>query len=118
MKRTKNAVIAAAEKLGWKVSFRVQESPINPGSADKYVEFEGYSPAGENILWTEFYDKLDDIPDKLYERYTDFDPEEHAAGWYNSGNGEPSSLRELLDDAYAQGEMLAELIRFLREAAA
>lgn len=113
---TREKIEDVADVLDYKVNFNTQRGC--DGKPEKYVEFEGYSPAGENILWTEFYDKLEDIPDKLYERYTDFDPEEHAAGWYNSGNGEPSSLRELLDDAYAQEEMLAELIRFLREAAA
>lgn len=115
MKRTKNAVIAAAEKLGWKVSFRVQESPINPGSVDKYVEFEGYSPAGEDLDFIEFYRTITDIPRLLRERYADFDPDEHAAGWYGKNKGEPCSLRALLDDAEAIGEMIWDLANALDE---
>ena len=113
MKRTKNAVIAAAEKLGWKVSFHMQASPINPGRVDKYVEFEGYSPAGEDLYFTEFYRAITDLPRLLRERYADFDPDEHAAGWYGKNNGEPHSLRVLLDDAEAIGEMIWDLAEAL-----
>ena len=113
MKRTKNAVIDAAEKLGWTVRFGTDESPINPGRVDKWVEFEGYSPAGENLCFTEFYRTLSDIPHGLGERFTDFDPDEHAAGWYGKNNGEPSSLRELLEDAEAIGKMIWDLAEAL-----
>lgn len=113
---TREKIEDVADVLNYRVYFITQ--PGYGGKPEHYVEFEGWSPAGENILWIEFYDTLDQIPDKLTERYADFDPEEHAAGWYHSGSGEPSSLRELLDDAHAQEDMLAELIRFLRDAAA
>lgn len=112
---TKRKIEDVADTLDFCVTFGTQLG--RNGDTEKYVEFEGCSPAGEDILWTEFYDRLDDIPDKLIERYHDFDPDAHAAGWYNAGRGEPSSLQELLDDANAQEDMLAELIRFLRKAA-
>lgn len=38
-----------------------------------------------------------------------FDPEGHAVGWYKADRGEPSNLRDLLDDADAIGQMLEDL---------
>ena len=112
---TKKRIEEAAEQMDMMVEFYTQ--PGDCGEEEKYVEFEFCSPAGEDVIWTEFYDKLDDIPDKLTERYHDFDPEDHAAEWYHAGRGEPSSLAVLLDDAYAQQDSLAMLIRFLWSAA-
>lgn len=108
MKTTKAAVIAAAEKLGWRVSFEWQKSN-RTGKTDKFVEFNQYTPAGEDFGFFEFYDRLSDLPRLLMERYQDFDSEKHAAEWYGANNGEPSSLRELLEDAEEIKKMIYAL---------
>ena len=106
MVRTRDDVRAAAEKQGWSVSFGVQDG-------EQYAEFEAYSPAGEDLCFTEFFNNVKDLPDRLYERHFDFDPDEHAVEWYGRNNGEPISLRYLLDDAEAIEEMILELARAL-----
>lgn len=113
MKTTKAAVINAAEKLGWRVDFGEQKDRMT-GKTEKYVEFESYSPAGEDMIITEYYRSISEISDKLMERYNDFDPDEHAAKWYGAGNGEPSSLRQLLDDAEDIEEMIHDLAMALK----
>ena len=44
----------------------------------------------------------------------DFDAEEHAAMWYGANRGEPSSLRELLDNSDDIAEELNKLATLLR----
>ena len=107
MKTTKAAVIAAAEKLDWRVTFG--EQALQSGKTKKYVEFERYSPAGEDLIITEYYHSIPEISDKLIERYNDFDPEQHAAEWYGANRGEPYSLQDLLDDARDIEDLLFDL---------
>ena len=107
MSVTKAAVAAAAEKLGWSVRFDTQKS-WSTGREEKYAEFEGCSPAGEDLIFTEFYHSLSDLPSLLYERYTDFDAEQHAMENYGA-KGAPDSLRVLLDDADAIEGMILDL---------
>lgn len=108
MKLTKAAIEKRAAELGWSVTWCTQQNDATKRT-EKYVEFEGDSPAGEDLLFIEFYRSLSDISDLLMERYNDFDPEQHAVEWYGANNGEPSSIRELLDDADAIGEMIRKL---------
>ena len=78
---------------------------------EEYVaEIETYSPAGEDVLITIWYDGTTKDFIREFARYADdFDAEEHAAGWYGANNGEPDSLRELLDDADAIKTMLCDM---------
>lgn len=109
MKYTKDFVISQAEKLGWSVRFGEQKSGTT-GKTEKYAEFENYSPAGENLVFTEFYDSLSELPVLLRERYSDFDPEEHAVAWFQAENrGQPRSIRGLLDDADEIEKMIWDL---------
>lgn len=112
MKTTKAAVASAAEKLDWKVSFG-EQTYGGTGKTEKYVEFEKYSPAGEDFGFYEFYNRLSDLPRLIMERWEDFDPDDHAVAWYGANNGEPSSLQELLDDAKAIEKMLYDLAQAL-----
>ena len=87
-----------AEALDWKTYWY-----------DDCVEFEKYSPAGEDYMFTVWYKSLIDIPDGVTEVYQTFDAEEHAKLWINSGASGVPDLRTLLDDADAIRDMLEEL---------
>ena len=83
--------------------------------------FESYSPAGEHLVFEgRFDDRFNNsilLMEDTRERYLEFDPDEHAAGWYGAGMGEPSSLQDLLDDAIAIEEMYEDLSIFMCQVA-
>ena len=92
-------IISICESEGWWVTDCGDE-----------LELEQYSPAGEDFIVS--LPKKDFVKELV--RYTeDFSPDEHAAGWYGQNNGEPSSLRDLLDDAEAIQTMLESLCKWL-----
>ena len=101
------------ESLDWKVNIEEQDGR-------RYAEFENWSPAGEDIIFSVWFDEDDDLPDAVWDYYTDFDPEEHAGELYEAGkhgfSGVPS-LRILLDDADEISDMLEHLARALQNAA-
>lgn len=77
-----------------------------------YVEIENYSPEGENLIETVWFDGTDSGFIKgVRELANNFDPEEHAEMWIKGRgkNGVPESIRDLLDNAEAIKEMLEEL---------
>ena len=77
-----------------------------------YVEIENYSPEGENLIETVWFDGTDNgFIEGVRELADSFDPEEHAEMWIEGRgkNGVPASIRDLLDDADAIKEMLEEL---------
>lgn len=74
MSKRKN-IEAAVEAIDFTVRFKTQE---NNGKKEKYAEFSGYTSLGREINLVEFYSKLEDLPDLLRERYTDFDAEEEV----------------------------------------
>lgn len=87
------------EDMGWKVN------ELDNGD----VEIVNYSPAGENII---FYVGSDEtFADGVKTLAVDYDADEHADMWIGSRgkNGVPNSIRELINDAGAIGEMLQEL---------
>lgn len=86
------------EGLGWKVY-----------EDEDGIELSKFSPLGEDFG---FSVKADKFLEDLRDYYEDFDPEEHAAMWYNAKNnvrGVPQSLRALLDDAIEIDGMLEDL---------
>lgn len=85
------------ENLDWKIY-----------EGKDYYELESYSPAGEDFIITVRRDG-ESYAYELKEIYEDFDPSDHAVMWYGQNRGEPSSLRELLDDAEAEKQMIREL---------
>ena len=87
---------------------------------DKEWSFESYSPAGENLIiegdWSWFGDdRLNGLARYLRGIYADFDPDEHASGWYGANRGEPDSLRKLVDDANAIDDMYEDLADFITQ---
>ncbi len=105
-KKLRNALRKAAEKLGWAVH----------DSGDGMVEFQKYSPAGEDFLFTV---SAENAAEEAAEYAEYFDPEEHITDLVvakrNGFAGVPS-IKELVTDADAIDEMLSELADALREA--
>ena len=67
-----------------------------------YREIEFYSPEGEDVCETIWYDGTDDGFIKAFRQLADnFDADEHAGMWINTRNvkGVPDSVRALIDDA-------------------
>jgi hypothetical protein len=88
--------IDICEKLGW----NVEEED------DGRLYLSQYSPAGEDFGISV---DADNIVEDVGDYYDTFNPDDHAYMWYGRNNGEPSSLRDLLDDAEAIDNMLKEL---------
>ena len=86
----------------------------NVHQEETYFYIEAWSPAGEDLVEDFEYHKS--IVDQLEEKIDSFDPEEHAAMWYNAGDhGQPRSLRVLLKDADAIKEMYETLLQKFKE---
>ena len=67
-----------------------------------YREIEFYSPEGEDVCETIWYDGTDDgFIEAFRQLANDFDADEHAGMWINTRNvkGVPNSVRALIDDA-------------------
>lgn len=102
---TKREIEFIANAFGWYVDW----SEDNIAGA-KTVDFRKYSPAGEDFLFTVWYTRVSEIPDKVVEYYEGFDADEHVMLWSHSAgrNGVPR-LRELIEDADAIEEMIRQL---------
>ena len=77
-----------------------------------YREIEFYSPEGENVLETIWYDGTDDgFIEAFRQLANDFDADEHAEMWINNRNveGVPDSVRALIDDAENIKDTLLEV---------
>lgn len=83
-----------------------------------YALFEAWSPAGEDIPLERQFDKEEypelrysDIFEWIDEEWREYDVDEHVELWIGGRgrNGVPGTVRELLDDAEAIGEMLHDL---------
>ena len=80
------------------------------------VELETYSPEGEDVIISLIYDGTEEDFIKQFESYAeDFDAEEHAETYINmrGKNGVPESIKNLLEDADWQKEMLLEVAKDL-----
>lgn len=99
-----NEALKRIMELGWLIK-------INGNGED--IELENVSPAGEELIISV---SVDDLLVELKDNYEFFDAEEHACMWFEQHKGEPSSLRELLDDAEKIEEMYRELYLTAKEA--
>lgn len=75
---------------------------------DTEVQFEKFSPAGEDFL---FYANVFELADEIKKYADDFDPDEHTEMWveFRGKRGVPKSIRTLIDDADAIKIMLTDL---------
>lgn len=89
----------AAERLEWNVT----------EYEDGTVEFQQYSPAGEDFSFTV---NAENAAKEIYEYYDDFDVDDHIEMWVeakkNGVAGVPS-IRRLVEDAEEISEMLEAL---------
>ena len=107
MPKLMDALTDAAELLDWSVHIY-----------DDCIEFEKYSPAGEDFIFTITGNDEARVAEQVREYAYDFDPDEHAEMWVESRGkrGVPDSIRTLIDDADAIKEMAFELADTLRKA--
>ena len=80
-------------------------------------EFEKYSPAGEDFVFTITADKPEDVWREVRRYANDFNQDEHIEMWVNARyntSGVPS-IRVLVEDAAEIEKMLDELADALRE---
>ena len=105
---TKERIEQIADKNGWKVFWD-----------DGYAEFEKYSPAGEDFIFTVDTTDEESIIPAIYDyAYIYYDADEHAEEWIKardeSATGVPD-LRTLIEDADAIQDMLREFCDVLKE---
>ena len=81
-----------------------------------FIELEKYSPAGEDFIFT--VEPGEDFTKAVKDYAESYDADEHAELWVEGRGktGVPGSIRELLDDAEAIGDMLKELAEALEKA--
>lgn len=72
-----NDFLKLAEDLGW--SYNVSDTPNERGEV--CVELEKYSQQGQDFIATIWFENgnKSDFMDKLYQYYSDFDPDEEAS---------------------------------------
>ncbi len=83
---------------------------------DRYVELEFFSPLGEDfILSIDFDGTPKDFVVQFCIYCADFDPDDHAAFWIEQRgkNGTPSSVRDLVNDAFAIDDFLLDVMQQL-----
>lgn len=92
-------------------SMDISVSSMNEQDGNFYCELEFYSPAGEDFIFTVWFDGTpEDFVEQFAAYEEDFDPDEHAAGWIEGRgtNGIPNSIAALIKDAENIKEILEE----------
>lgn len=107
MKSLKRKLFDKADSLSWS---------LNVYDKNEW-EFEKYSPAGEDFIFTIKADKPEDVWREVRRYANDFDQDEHIEMWVNARHntsGVPS-IRVLVEDAAEIEKMLDELADALHE---
>lgn len=101
-KKTLNEVTKIAEALDWTVETDRNE-----------FELSKYSPAGQDFNLSVTAKNADELIEKLYARYEDFDVSEEAYLWLDDSghgkNGAPYDMKDLYEDMEACEKMILEL---------
>ena len=106
-----NDFLKIAEELDW--SYNVDDTPNERGEV--CVELEKYSPQDQDFIATIWFENgnKSDFMDKLYQYYSDFDPDEEASKWIgedgHGANGAPYKLSDILQDMEDCKDMLLDL---------
>lgn len=111
---TRKQIEAAAEEAGWNVEFREKErGPYNRGKEYRkwYVCFTTDTACDQDVCHEFEVKTLAELPDKVYETWQNYDPEEEAVLWFK-GRGAPG-LRDLLNDMDEVDEKLEDLYKTL-----
>ena len=108
-----------AEALEWICREEEGVSSFGYGKVDHYIEFERYTPAGEDFLFTVFYDKAEDLPREIGSYSDDFDLDDHVYLWLQrkqNGDDTVPGVVELVDDArWIQNEVERLGVELLHE---
>lgn len=111
---TRRFIEAAAEEAGWNVEFREKErGQYNRGKEYRkwYVCFTTDTACDQDVCHEFEVKTLAELPDKVYETWQNYDPEEEAVLWFK-GRGAPG-LRDLLNDMDEVDEKLEDLYKTL-----
>ena len=114
MMKLSKKIIEVLEAHDISLCGEISERTYNNDGYD--VELETYSPEGEDVIISLIYDGTEEDFIKQFESYAeDFDAEEHAETYINmrGKNGVPKSIKNLLEDAEWQKEMLLEVAKDL-----
>ena len=107
----------AAEALEWNVDLCFCKNA--DGSSQRWAEFEKYSPAGEDFVFTGHYDDAADFVRQVRETYDNFDPDLHVEDLIiakRNGFRDVPSVDVLVIDSEKIDAMLLELADALEEA--
>ena len=89
-------------KLSKKLINDLEKSGFSVTENSGSVEFQKYSPAGQDFNFEIYADDLRQLCDGLYNYYDDFDVSYEAYIWLGSdghgANGAPYDMRDLYDD--------------------
>ena len=100
------SLIEIANEIGW-------ECDVNKEGKEYVVTFGMYTPKGQDVELEFFNEDLNCIWEDVKDYWENYNPDEEAMMWYGRNNGEPSSLRELLDDMEYVEKNLEELYKKL-----
>ena len=107
----KERIEEIANDNGWSVNMYV--STID---GTEYIEFESYTPAGQDLIVTiDVYGDIEisDINAKLYEYAENFDECEEAYLWLDESghgkNGAPYHMDDVLEDMVSAKQMIYDL---------
>ena len=116
--RSKKTIITEiAESLGWGADFDEQKN-ARTSKIERYVEFSQYSPAGQDFSFCVWYDKLGEIPRKVFDYWQDYDIDEEVKMWLEAkanGVGGVPCARVLVHDQEDIQNMIYDLWSALRE---
>ena len=108
MVHTWDKLFEMADGLDWHATYEAKDL------GELYeVDFAKYSPAGEDFSFYCEADTPEDLVEKIYENYADFDVDEHVK-LVMGMRGAPG-LKELVEDAEAIKEMIWNLYDVLSD---
>lgn len=99
-------IMDVLEACGWRLN------GIEKQDGEYCAEIENWSPAGEDLPETIWYNGTGKgFVEAVQELASDYDADEHAEKWVESRGqrGVPNSIRALINDADAIGEMFDDL---------
>lgn len=91
-----------------------KDSNVTINDEGDYYSIYVDNPCGEDFTFEITKTKNKDDVDEIISYCDNFDPDEHAAMWYGANKGEPSSLRDLLDNSESIAESLNQMASILR----
>ncbi len=95
-----------------------ETAPNNNKEESVWIEFEAWSPAGEDLPLDLYFDGTCQSLIKSLQEYCDtFDVDEHVELWIGSRGqrGVPGTVSELLEDAKAIDKMQKDLLKSIQD---